>query len=31
MLTDPHQLAEPLTGVRGHPGIWLLDLPPWLL
>jgi len=28
MLADPHQLAEPLTGVRGHLGTWLLDRPP---
>jgi hypothetical protein len=27
VLTDPHQLAEPVTGVRGHPGLWLTDLP----
>ena len=30
VLTDPHQLAEPVTGVRGHPGLWLIDLPPRL-
>ena len=30
MLTDPHQLAEPVTGVHGHPGLWLIDLPPRL-
>jgi hypothetical protein len=30
ILTDPVQLAQPLTGVRGHPGIWLADLPPGL-
>jgi hypothetical protein len=28
VLTDPHQLAKPVTGVRGHPGLWLIDLPP---
>src|SRR5215470_7131673 len=28
VLTDPVELAEPLTGVRGQPGIWLIDLPP---
>ena len=27
VLTDPHQLAEPVSGVRGHPGLWLTDLP----
>jgi hypothetical protein len=27
VLTDPLQLAEPVTGVRGHPGLWLIDLP----
>ena len=27
VLTDPRQLAEPVTGVRGHPGLWLTDLP----
>ena len=27
VLTDPHQLARPVTGVRGHPGLWLTDLP----
>ena len=27
ILTDPYQLAEPVTGVRGHPGLWLIDLP----
>ena len=27
VLTDPHQLAKPVTGVRGHPGLWLIDLP----
>jgi hypothetical protein len=30
VLTDPHQLAEPVTGVHGHPGLWLIDLPPRL-
>jgi hypothetical protein len=30
VLTDPHQLARPVTGVRGHPGLWLTDLPPRL-
>ena len=30
MLTDPRQLAEPVTGVHGHPGLWLIDLPPRL-
>jgi ASCH domain len=30
ILTDPLQLAEPLTGVRGFAGIWLYDLPPGL-
>jgi hypothetical protein len=30
VLTDPRQLAEPVTGVRGHPGLWLIDLPPGL-
>ena len=30
VLTDPRQLAEPVTGVRGHPGLWLIDLPPRL-
>jgi ASCH domain len=29
-LTDPHQLAKPVTGVRGHCGLWLVDLPPRL-
>jgi len=27
VLTDPHRLTEPVTGVRGHPGLWLIDLP----
>jgi hypothetical protein len=27
VLTDPLRLAEPVTGVRGHPGLWLVDLP----
>jgi hypothetical protein len=27
ILTAPHQLAEPVTGVHGHPGLWLIDLP----
>ena len=27
VLTDPHQLAKPVTGVHGHPGLWLMDLP----
>ena len=30
ILTDPRQLAEPVTGVHGHPGLWLIDLPPRL-
>jgi hypothetical protein len=30
VLADPHQLAEPVTGVHGHPGLWLVDLPPRL-
>jgi hypothetical protein len=30
VLTDPHQLTKPVTGVRGHPGLWLIDLPPRL-
>jgi hypothetical protein len=30
VLTDPDQLAEPVTGVPGHPGLWLIDLPPRL-
>ena len=30
ILTDPVALAEPLAAVRGHPGLWLLDLPPGL-
>ena len=30
ILTDPYQLAEPITGVHGHPGLWLIDLPPRL-
>ena len=30
ILTDPHQLAEPVAGVRGHPGLWLIDLLPGL-
>ena len=30
VLADPYQLAEPVTGVRGHPGLWLIDLPPGL-
>jgi hypothetical protein len=30
VLTDPHQLTEPVAGVRGHPGLWLIDLPPRL-
>ena len=29
-MTDPHHLAEPVTGVHGHPGLWLIDLPPRL-
>ena len=28
VLTDPVELAEPLTGIRGHPGLWLMDLAP---
>jgi hypothetical protein len=27
MLTNPQQLTRPVTGVRGHPGLWLIDLP----
>jgi hypothetical protein len=30
VVTDPYQLARPVTGVRGHPGLWLIDLPPGL-
>jgi hypothetical protein len=30
MLASPYQLAEPVTGVQGHPGLWLIDLPPRL-
>jgi len=30
VLTDPRQLAKPVTGVHGHPGVWLIDLPPRL-
>jgi hypothetical protein len=30
MLASPHQLTEPVTGVQGHPGLWLIDLPPGL-
>jgi hypothetical protein len=30
MLADPQQLTRPVTGVRGHPGLWLIDLPPGL-
>jgi hypothetical protein len=30
ILTSPRQLARPVTGVRGHPGLWLIDLPPGL-
>ena len=30
VLTDPRQLAKPVTGVHGHPGLWLIDLPPRL-
>lgn len=30
ILTNPLQLAEPVTGVHGHPGLWLMDLPPRL-
>ena len=30
MLARPYQLAEPVTGVQGHPGLWLIDLPPRL-
>ena len=30
VLTDPHQLAKPVTEVRGHCGLWLVDLPPRL-
>ena len=28
VLTDPHQLAGPVTGARRHPGRWLIDWPP---
>jgi hypothetical protein len=31
ILTDPFQLTEPLTGVHGHAGLWLIDLPPRLV
>jgi hypothetical protein len=30
ILTDPHQLTKPETGVHGHPGLWLIDLAPRL-
>ena len=30
MLASPHQPTEPVTGVQGHPGLWLIDLPPRL-
>jgi hypothetical protein len=30
VLTDPYQLTRPVTGVHGHPGLWLIDLPPRL-
>jgi hypothetical protein len=30
ILTNPYRLAEPVTGVHGHPGLWLIDLPPRL-
>lgn len=30
VLTSPHQLAKPVTAVHGHPGLWLIDLPPGL-
>ena len=30
ILTNPYQLTKPVTGVRGHPGLWLIDLPPRL-
>ena len=30
ILTNPYQLAKPVTGVHGHPGLWLIDLPPRL-
>ena len=30
ILTGPYELAEPVTGVHGHPGLWLIDLPPRL-
>jgi hypothetical protein len=30
VLTNPHQLTKPVTGVGGHPGLWLSDLPPRL-
>ncbi len=29
-ITHPVQLAEPVTGVRGYPGLWLWALPPEL-
>jgi ASCH domain len=30
VLTSPYRLARPVTGVPGHPGLWLIDLPPRL-
>ena len=30
VLTNPVRLARPVTGVHGHPGLWLIDLPPRL-
>ena len=30
VLTNPRQLTKPVTGVHGHPGLWLIDLPPRL-
>jgi hypothetical protein len=30
ILTNPRQLARPVTRVHGHPGLWLIDLPPGL-
>jgi hypothetical protein len=30
VLTDAYQLTRPVTGVPGHPGLWLIDLPPRL-
>ena len=30
VLTNPCQLTKPVTGVHGHHGLWLIDLPPRL-